>query len=268
MASSHRRKVRRFLLGASIKARGVWWIGRVTVRVMTPYVKVSTRSVREKAHNGAEKSSVSQPESTCGLRSSDLQAGGKSLHARKVNHMGRKHIWAQRLSNSLRRDCEKLNKFPRGHLGPHQTEVLAARRKVKAHCMAKWSRLHMQCTVMGIPLVTAPHESFWKYLLVETSRGGIGDWDMLLTGLPRAGDSASQQFQPLRTPLVKRHQKRGEASGPNRACRMCGYFGKGPHAWNSCGRPTGVGGGGPSRKRTGPRRCDTCGAYHYSKYCP
>jgi hypothetical protein len=57
---------------------------------------------------------------------------------------------------------------------------------MKCYCLAKWTRLHKQAEAAGIPPVAAFHNSFWKYLLVETSRGNqAADWDMLLTGLPR-----------------------------------------------------------------------------------
>lgn len=120
-------------------------------------------------------------------RTSSIPANvSKSPSSRKINHSGRKFIWAVKAKNNLAKDCERLNKFPRGQL-PDGHPARAARLKVKRHCLAKWTRLHRQAEAAGIPPVAAFHSSFWKFLLVETSRGNqAADWDMLLTGLPRA----------------------------------------------------------------------------------
>jgi len=117
----------------------------------------------------------------------------KSPSSRKVNHIGRKFIWAVKASNTLRAECERLNKYPRGQLEVGHP-ARAPRLKMKQHCLVKWTRLHRQATVAGIPPVAAFHDSFWKYLLVETSRGNqAADWDMLLTGLPRRKPSPKPQ---------------------------------------------------------------------------
>jgi hypothetical protein len=102
--------------------------------------------------------------------------------ARKVNHQGRKFLWAMRASESLRADCKKYAKFPVGPL-PEGHPARLPRKKMKEHCRVKWIRLHRQAEVAGIPPVAAFHSTFWKYLAVETSRGRA-DWDGLLAGLP------------------------------------------------------------------------------------
>lgn len=106
----------------------------------------------------------------------------KTPSARKVNHSGRKFLWAMRASESLRKDCKRYAKFPVGQM-PLDSPRRIERKKAKEHCRAKWTRLHRQAEAMGIPPVAAFHATFWKYLSVETSRG-YADWDSLLSGLP------------------------------------------------------------------------------------
>lgn len=123
--------------------------------------------------------------------SPDRQALHKTPSDRKVNHSGRKFIWAVMASNKLRKVCEKYNKFPRG-LGsfpdpPINPSVLRARRSLKQHCMAVWTRLHRRATIAGLHPTVAFHESFWRYLMVETTRGNRGaveDLFFLAAGLP------------------------------------------------------------------------------------
>jgi hypothetical protein len=264
MVSSIRRRERRYLLGATQKATGVRWIGRVTVRVMDVSRVKTSRPVREKAYHGAEKSRLTRRRKR-GLRRGRVDrvslipeppaTSSNSRHARKVNHSGRKFLWAMRASNGLRKDCERLNKFPRGPL-PENSTRQRARLQCKLHCRAKWTRLHLQAEAAGIPPVAAFHASFWKYLLVETSRGDpVAGWDMLLAGLPRGRSPARSVSFRSRTPVMSPVRRRLDRAGrvvttfENRACRMCGYFGSGPHAWNSCRVIPGTVTGGPRRGR-------------------
>jgi hypothetical protein len=104
-------------------------------------------------------------------RTSPLTANiSKTPSARKINHIGRKYIWARQSANALRDQCERYNKFPRGPLSP-QHPASAPRKKMKEYLMTKWQRLSDRATAAGIPPVAAFHASFWKFLLVETSRG-------------------------------------------------------------------------------------------------
>jgi len=116
----------------------------------------------------------------------------KPPSARKVNHSGRKFLWAMRASESLRKDCKRYASFPVGPL-PLDSPVRRERLKSKEHCLAKWTRLHKQAEAAAIPPVAAFHSTFWKYLAVETSRGRA-DWDSLLAGLP--GNPATD-FRPV-----------------------------------------------------------------------
>jgi len=212
-----RRKARRYRFGAYLRESGsrlrekvsvveIYW-GCIVKSPVGPVVSPMVRSYdpskelrgpsHVRARDGAEKSCRIRRRKR-GLRRGKRRSRGrhprrtaaptanvsKPPSSRKINHIGRKFIWAVKASNQLRKDCEKYNKFPRGELDVNHP-AYRARRNMKCYCLAKWTRLHKQAEVSGIPPVAAFHDSFWKYLLVETSRGGIGDWDMLLSGLPR-----------------------------------------------------------------------------------
>jgi len=185
-------------------ARGLWrWelYAELTQLVEVVWMNPAEGFVLNKGHvcasDGAEKSCRTRRRKR-GLRKgkrrsrgrhprrtvSDPANSSKPPSSRKVNHSGRKFIWAVKASNQLRKDCERYNKFPRGPLKDSHP-AYRPRRNMKCYCLAKWTRLHKQAEAAGVPPVAAFHDSFWKYLLVETSRGGIGDWDMLLSGLPR-----------------------------------------------------------------------------------
>jgi hypothetical protein len=130
----------------------------------------------------------------------------KSPNPRQVNHMGRKYIWAVVSSNKLRKDCEKFNKFPRGESVSPQIHTM--RLRMKRYCMCKWQRLHDRAEACGIPPSASFHATFWKYLLVETSRGDrAAGWDFLLAGLP--GDPSLDE-----TPRgPRRFDSRGSSTG-------------------------------------------------------
>jgi len=239
MPSSRRRKVRRYLLGASKKAIELWWIGRVTVRVMYPSrSKKSTRCVREKAQYGAEKSSVIT-EIPRGLRERKQPATEeKPLSSRKINHSGRKFIWARKAANDLAKDCKRYNKFPKGILTNPSLQGL--RTKAKEHCEVKWLRLHLQAERMGLHPTVSFHVSFQRFLMIETSRGRTADnWGDIL-------HSIKPDEPPLRDIIIGNSDlgKRGDVTRrviatadvkpKKRVCRSCGYFGSGPHEFNSC----------------------------------
>jgi len=121
----------------------------------------------------------------------DRQPLPKAPNARKVNHIGRKYIWAQRSSSALAKECEKFNKFPRGPL-PEGHPARRPRQSMKQHLSVKWLRLKDRATACGIPPTVAFHESFWKFLMMETSRGNLvaqRDLRDLLAGLPGNPDN-------------------------------------------------------------------------------
>lgn len=239
MVSSSRRKLRRYLLGATQKAVRMWWIGQITVRVMSVSRVTTTRTVRVKAHCEAEKSRQIRRRKR-GLRINRDRGNAdpiirqplpKSSNARVINHIGRKFIWAVRSSNDLVRDCERFNKFPRGVLQVSHP-AYRARRNMKFYCLAKWQRYRDRAVSMSVPLVTCFHDSFWKFLLVMTSRGrDAADWDMLLVSvepetlrpsLPPPY-SPSRLTQRMRVQLdsydmrrIRRRVQREDDSGPVR----------------------------------------------------
>lgn len=285
MVSSCRRKVRRYLLGATQKATRMWWIGQITVRVMYVERLPSSRTVREKAHHGAEKSRLTRRRKR-GLRKNRDRGNADPVHrqpipksqsSRKVNHIGRKHIWALKAVSRLRKDCERLNKFPRGPL-PLGSDRQRLRLKCKMFCLAKYQRYRDRAVASGVPLVTCFHSSFWDFLLTETNRCPPNcnhcknSWDLLLAVLPRRGGSPPGVLKseiPVLAPTVIRRGRGGKevVRQANRACRMCGYVGPGPHAWNSC-RPIGrsASSGVPTRQRGRSER-RRCGCLRGAK-CP
>lgn len=251
MASSHRRKVRRYLLGATQKATRLWWIGQVTVRVMDVSRRKSTRPVREKAQHGAEKSFPYTGKKVDGLRNPVPANQPKAQSSRKVNHIGRKFIWAVVASNSLRKDCKKLAKvIHTSTLGDQGRR----RKSLLTHCRAKWQRLHLRAELLGIPYQAAFHRTFTSYLDIETSLGNTREtWEDILDGLPRPVDPSREdithEYGKARGGRIvtRRSSPDGNILPVRRACRACGYFGLGPHAWNACRT-------GSSPKRDGGRR--------------
>lgn len=228
---------------------------------------------------GAERSFVKPTRRKRGLRKGRCRSRGcqprrttptgpltTAPSSRKVNHSGRKFIWAVKASNALRRDCEKLNKLSKvrhrgvfgldGNLVPSHAEQ--ARRKMKLHCLAKWTRLHKQATLSGIPEVAAFHSSFWKYLLVETSRGDLSaqeGFSFILAGLDTSGDAPEQVIveggKYRKKPVFV--GRSSLASTRKRTCRRCGYIGS-DHDWDGCtvrlgAPPKAKKGGGPLRRR-------------------
>lgn len=239
MVSSCRRKVRRYLLGATLKATRCWWIGQVTVRVMSVRAELSTRTVREKATHGAEKSCHTRRRKR-GLRSNSHRSrsrrSGKGAASvskdpseRKVNHQGRKFLWAVRAANRLRAECEQYNKLSRKVREGRY--LVTEERSMKQHCMAKWTRLHMQAEASGIPPVAAFHRSFRDFLLTETTRVPNthpmweDQWDGLLSRLPRQKEEPSVFHHSGGVSRVVTRRKPGfaEINGEwKRACRACG----------------------------------------------
>lgn len=267
MVSSHRRKVRRYLLGATQKATRIWWIGQVTVRVMDVCKVTSTRPVREKAYHEAEKSRLTKRRKR-GLRMNRSDRGNadrniirqpipKPISSRKVNHSGRKFIWAEIASNSLRRDMERYNKFPRGRLTNPFVE--RARLSAKMHCVAKWTRLHTQALRCGFPPLKSLifHDSFYEHLMYGSSRGStVHTWEYILAGLPQKVKSSAPSKVSIEVPGRFNRGKRVTINREDfvpkkQVCRACGYFGPGPHSWGKCRsgtEPKSNGGGRQNRE--------------------
>jgi len=183
MASSLRRKVRRYLLGATQKATRLRWIGQFTVRVMSVSQVTSTRSVREKSLHGAEKSRLTRRRKR-GLRKGKVRSRvrqtrrslphrqpiPKAPSLRVVNHRRRTERWLVKASESFRKDLEVYVRISR-KAGPPPLwggrPAIPGKRSVKLHCMAKWQRLHMRASALGFPPKLAFDSSFFRYLSKE-----------------------------------------------------------------------------------------------------
>jgi len=239
MVSNLRRKVRRYLLGATQKATGIWWIGRVTVRVMNGFDCKIVRSVRVKADHGAEKSrrtrrrkrSLRRRESrSCKGSSAPPAANSKTRSSRVVNHSGRKFIWAVMASNKFRGTCERFAKIPRGPIDPNR-KLYRIRLDMKWALWAKWHRLHQRAEAVGIPPSAAFHRSFKEYLDIET------DWDtedakmLFLDHLEALKELRDEAVQGPSLPVIvhpgpKRRKGDNPIRGLRKFCRACGamYF--------------------------------------------
>ena len=247
MASSHRRKVRRYLLGATQKATRVWWIGQVTVRVMDVSRRFTTRPVHVKAHYGAEKSSLAGKGSG-GLRNPVPATQTKALSSRKANHSFRKEQWALRASNKLRKACERFNRIPppeaeRDLEGNLQFSFRRRRREVFAMVLvAKWQRLHTALDKLGLPSDLWLHSSFREWRMIETSKPYDDEyWYSIVEGLPLPPyvPDIMEVHHTLgvrgRRVVIRHYVEEGSVIPTSRrACRACGYFGRGPHEWNAC----------------------------------
>lgn len=193
------------------------------------YTKRRKRGLRK----GKRRSRVCQTRRTA----SRPATSSKSPSARKVNHVGRKFVWAAQARSNLAKDCEKLNKFPRGHLHSDH-RAYAPRVRMKQYCLVKWTRLHKQATAIGLPPVVAFHSDFFEFLLKETSRGrkaALSALDELVFGLAPVDHTTHADENTIVSISPRNRPRRGRKQlPPVRICRMCGYGGRDDHPWNSC----------------------------------
>lgn len=183
MVSSCRRKVRRYLLGATQKATRVWWIGQVTVRVMAVVLDKGTRPVYAKADHGAEKSCRKQRRRKRGLRtkgrsrrpsrrSLEPPTSSKARGARFARHRRRKDDWLVRSSEGYRKDLESLHKLE-VKLGKSTRYSVpgkllrSAVGKCRLHCQAKWQHLAQRARELGYPARLSFGNSFKEYYALE-----------------------------------------------------------------------------------------------------
>lgn len=274
------------MLGATLKATRMWWIGQVTVRVMVVERVISTRPVREKAHHGAEKSRTNLVRRKRGLRKGgrarqrSLSPNRQPLHEnsqqsvaplrglRKVNHRRRPERWLIAASERLRGDAQRFVKMSRSGISPE------VRRSCKQHCLAKWLRLQRRATELGFPPKLAFDTTFFRWLDKEFP-WEVGRMDMhalLFSKNPFAAydppeDDRTRDLGPQFPPpevLTVNRRGRGARRLPverNRTCRMCGYIGPGPHSFGSCrvsGDSTRQRGGAGARRRCGCLRGARC----------
>jgi hypothetical protein len=230
MPSSRNRKARRQQLGADKRVTASRWMGTMTVRVNVssgssrtgvrckpPSFVVGSkpsndrrvrlyRRAQEKAGYGAEKSF--QPRrrrrgQRCGKKRSREGKSRSSAHptsapdskphnARRVNHKGRKYLWAVQAANrlaNLRTAKLLIKNIPnipievQEHISRHSVnrEVLqSASVRNFSRFRSAWRGVKRRADAMGIPAVAAVHTSPWKFLAVRSS---AGDWELLLAAL-------------------------------------------------------------------------------------
>jgi hypothetical protein len=184
---------------------------------------VATKGAEKSCHHRRRKRGLRKGKSRsreCHSRRTlpDLQPIPKSRSDRVVNHSGRKFIWARKACNTLAGEVAKWNKFPRGQLD-QASPVFAARKRMKEHLVAKWTRLHTRAEASGIHPTAAFHSSFWKFVTIETSRGGMGGLDDLVFFLrPEERPSAPPRFDSKgrdtrKRPGAEPEEKPGKKSG-------------------------------------------------------
>jgi len=268
-----RRKARRYQYGAYLKGIGTRFRGNVSVREI-PFLLVKVDEdhatecrlrfrdridyslvFHERASNGAEKSCRPRRRKR-GLRRGKRRSRechsrrsapstatvSKPPSSRKVNHQGRKFLWAVKASNRLRVDCKKYSKFlrpgvklrmpapwtPEGGPATVLTKIGRAEVRMKQHCLAKWTRLHKHAQSIGLHPTVAFHSSFEKYLGVETDVGkanAIADLFEIIGAVDTSSDPPEYYLT-----LVPDRRKKPSV----RVCRMCGYVGSEAHAFGSC----------------------------------
>jgi len=138
---------------------------------------------------GKRRSRGGKPRRTPSLPAPEAKRG----HERRVNHSGRKFIWAARAGNRLanlkaaRRFIDALPRIPQEvqNLLSRESfhrEVIRASSSVKAYAGFKksWRGVKRRADAMGIPAVAAVHTSPWRFLSVRSS---VGDWELLLAAL-------------------------------------------------------------------------------------
>jgi len=209
--------------------------------------KVSTRSVYEKAHHGAEKSSLAaKPKG--GLRKvrSDRQTLEKPLSVRKANHSMRKDTWALRALMKLNRALKKLSKFPKGPVS--NPALRKARNGARIYCANSYRCLKDELSRIGLPADAWMHSDLREYMLVEAlTPWTASEWDKHQANIPFVGieDDVMVVMHTLgrrgRQVVIRHYLPRidgdvspGLVPTRRRACRACGYFGPGPHEWNAC----------------------------------
>jgi hypothetical protein len=222
-------------------------MGQWTVRVHVLCGLNSTRHVPMKAHVGAEKSRLTRRRKR-GLRkgkrrsrechsrrSAPPATAPKPQSSRKVNHVGRKFIWALIASNRFRVACKKylsVSKRYRTDSGP-PSRAPGYRKSLTVW----WQHLADRAKLAGIPYQAAFHDSWWNYMRIEV-HDGVGDgWDSLLAVLPRKGSppptprEGADGKRPVGD-VTARHDEYGNSlrvePDLTRKCKKCQGFGASP----------------------------------------
>lgn len=212
MVSSLRRQARRLHLGANPKASAVRWWGQWIVRIQvcrrlttTRHVLLSTSCERaEKScptrrrlrglRKGKCRSRVCQTRRTTRPA---RQPQPPSISSRKVNHQGRKFLWAVMALNRLRKAYWKYRKLSAltsvdtwtGEHGASRCPGFGRALKLW------WNDLSVKARLMGIPYQAAFHGSWDDFTKIEgppTARANAASaetLELIMTGLPRRDES-------------------------------------------------------------------------------
>jgi len=222
MPTSIRRRDRRLLLGANRKSRAVWWIGCRVVEI-----RVSACN-RVKAHKGAEKSCHprrSRKGQRCGKRGSregksrsspPAARTDKNVSARRVNHSGRKFLWAVRTAPRIfaRTDMQSLELAARPYFGGAKwLDKRLTGTPLWRHCRNVLSGFRARAKALGIPPPAAFEVDLWTFIQVHSRFGG--DMMSLLEHAELGPFSPDNEPKP-----VNQFIRRG---GRHLAiCRLCG----------------------------------------------
>jgi hypothetical protein len=247
MGSSKTRQALRLQLGANRKSIGIRWMNGWTVEV---------RLSKMKADKGAERSFLDTRKTRRGQRRGKKRVrGGKPLHptrrpskgpdrsARVINHAGRKVIWFERTSAKMARlpSYLRLENRAAPYFNGEQWLDSALSGSPEWRVFGSvFSPFKRRVKAIGQRLYDQDKDwRNWSY----TVNSARDLWTFLQTRSRRAGDfgflmEAGLSHLPRKVPEVVFSP--GSSKVPvfsetgKRACRVCGYLGLGPHAWNNC----------------------------------
>jgi len=199
-----RRKVRRFCSSAMRILNSTRWIAQQTVWVCRRDVEVPPMDEYAKASKGAEKSCRTRRRKR-GLRKGKSRSRGchprrsspnrqtlaKPPSSRKVNHIGRKFIWAVVASNKFRSACKKFRKTPLWVRSKNGLSWWDSRER--------WTRFSTRATEIGVPYQAAFHKTFWDYIRIEVDDDPGDGFACLLAGLPRK-EELDPDYRPTADP--------------------------------------------------------------------
>jgi len=110
----------------------------------------------------------------------------KDPNARRVNHAGRKFIWAAARASLLRKKCARYEKIFGGK--PTFQGFFAAKRKMRTYLIDAWKGCHERAESMGLHPIVSFSTSPEKFFEWDPHRTGVQDLEELISGLP--GDPA------------------------------------------------------------------------------
>jgi len=134
---------------------------------------------------GARRSRGCQPRASVPSR----QPLTKPQSSRRVNHVGRKFLWAVKASNRFRVIVRKYVRMPsKPFYHGRLMRVTSAKALLRHSLERSWKSLHDRAVDLGIPDPAAFHSSFERYISIEATDGPGFGFECLLAGLPRKED--------------------------------------------------------------------------------